>query len=155
LTGQVPFPGGTPMEKLFKHQLEAPMPVEKLRTDLPKGLAQVVASLLKKDPAERPQSPAEAARLLQPFADQGRAGSTAVTAARNSGLRPALIAEPEVSTADVIRKKRTSGLLPAAAPVAASLEPGARRRLLRRPVVLAVGALMFLAVGSAVFISLG
>src|SRR5206468_3158276 len=31
LTGQVPFPGGSSVEKLLKHQLEQPRPVEELR----------------------------------------------------------------------------------------------------------------------------
>ena len=29
LTGKVPFPGGTATEKLLKHRLEEPMPIEK------------------------------------------------------------------------------------------------------------------------------
>ena len=35
LTGKVPFPGGDALEKLFKHRLEEPGPVEQLRPDVP------------------------------------------------------------------------------------------------------------------------
>ncbi len=33
LTGRVPFPGGTLTEKLLKHQLDEPRPVEQLRPE--------------------------------------------------------------------------------------------------------------------------
>ena len=35
LAAQVPFPGGTPMEKLLKHRVDQPPPVESYRPDVP------------------------------------------------------------------------------------------------------------------------
>ena len=38
LTGKVPFPGGTLMQKLIKHQYQEPPTVRVLRPDVPPGL---------------------------------------------------------------------------------------------------------------------
>jgi len=57
LTGQVPFPGGTPMEKLLKHRIETPKPVDRLRPDVPPAVAAIVQRLMAKKPEERFQTP--------------------------------------------------------------------------------------------------
>jgi serine/threonine protein kinase len=67
LTAQVPFPGGTPTEKLLKHAIEPTPDVRALRADAPAGLASVLAKMMAKKPEERYQSPAEAAAALEPF----------------------------------------------------------------------------------------
>jgi serine/threonine protein kinase len=64
LTGQVPFPAEAPMEKLLKHHLEAPPPVESLRPEVPRGVVKLVRRLMAKSPADRPQTPAEVAAVL-------------------------------------------------------------------------------------------
>lgn len=64
LTGQVPFPGGTAMEKLSNHAWHEPQPVEQLRPDVPPGVASVVRRLLAKKPEQRFQTPAELAQVL-------------------------------------------------------------------------------------------
>lgn len=64
LTGQVPFPGGTAMEKLSNHAFHIPTPVEQLRPDIPPGVAAVIRKLLAKKPEDRFQSPAELAAVL-------------------------------------------------------------------------------------------
>jgi serine/threonine protein kinase len=69
LIGRPPFPRGTALEKLLAHQDRTPPPLVQLRSDVPAALAHVVARMLAKDPADRPQSAAEVARLLAPFAD--------------------------------------------------------------------------------------
>ena len=63
-TGQPPFSGGTPTEKLIKHQMDSPPPVERLRGDVPAWLSAVVERLLAKKPEHRFQTPAEAAEAL-------------------------------------------------------------------------------------------
>jgi serine/threonine-protein kinase len=68
LTGQVPFPGGTVQEKLLRHQVESPLPVRQVRPDLPAAVGAVVDRMLRKEPGERYQTPAEVARALEPFA---------------------------------------------------------------------------------------
>ena len=62
LTGRVPF-RGAPSEVMHQHQ-HAPLPLEELK-DVPQPLVVLLEMLLQKDPAKRPQSPAE---LLKPMA---------------------------------------------------------------------------------------
>jgi serine/threonine protein kinase len=68
LTGQVPFPGGTAVEKLLRHSNEDVVPVEQQRPDLPQVVADIVHCLLAKDPAHRYQTPAELVLDLVPHA---------------------------------------------------------------------------------------
>jgi tRNA A-37 threonylcarbamoyl transferase component Bud32 len=67
LTGEPPFPGGTAMEKLFKHQYVSPRPVEVRRPELPSALTAIVGRLLAKRAEERFQTPAELAEALAPL----------------------------------------------------------------------------------------
>jgi eukaryotic-like serine/threonine-protein kinase len=64
LTGRPPFPGGTLTAKLLQHKLEEPEPVEKLRRDVPAGVAALVRKLMAKRPEDRFQTPAELAQVL-------------------------------------------------------------------------------------------
>jgi serine/threonine protein kinase len=64
LTGQVPFPGGTATEKLLKHRLEEPKPIEQIRGDVPAKVTAVVRKLMAKKPEDRYQSGAELAAAL-------------------------------------------------------------------------------------------
>jgi serine/threonine-protein kinase len=64
LTGRPPFPGGTALEKIMRHQLDEPAPVEGLRPGVPPDLLAVVRRLMAKQPAERFQTPAELAEAL-------------------------------------------------------------------------------------------
>jgi eukaryotic-like serine/threonine-protein kinase len=68
LTGQVPFPGGTPLEKLVRHTKEEPPAVEQLRPDIPQEVASIVRCLMAKQPAHRYQRPAELVLDLMPLA---------------------------------------------------------------------------------------
>jgi serine/threonine protein kinase len=68
LTGEVPFPGGTPLQKLLRHSTEETVPVERLRPDVPPAVAAIVRRLMAKKPAARFQVPAEVASALAPFA---------------------------------------------------------------------------------------
>jgi formylglycine-generating enzyme required for sulfatase activity/tRNA A-37 threonylcarbamoyl transferase component Bud32 len=65
LTGRVPFPGGTAMEKLSNHAWNEPVPVEQLRNDVPAGVTAVVRKLMAKKPAARFQTPAELVAVLE------------------------------------------------------------------------------------------
>ena len=67
LTGQPPFPGGTALEKIRRHQSEQPVPVDKFRDDMPRELQSVLDKMLAKDPAQRYQSPADVAEALSPL----------------------------------------------------------------------------------------
>jgi hypothetical protein len=67
LAGHPPFPEGTALDKLAGHCQRAPAPLTDLRRDLPPALARVVERMMAKDPAQRYQTPAEAAEALTPF----------------------------------------------------------------------------------------
>jgi serine/threonine protein kinase len=71
LTGQVPFPGGTNIEKLMKHWTENAVPVTHLRPEIPAAVGSIVGRLMAKDPAKRYQTPAELVAALEPFAVPG------------------------------------------------------------------------------------
>jgi eukaryotic-like serine/threonine-protein kinase len=66
LTGEAPFPGGTPTEKMLRHSRET-VPTPK-RDDLPSELRAVLAHMTARKPDQRFQTPAEVAAALGPFA---------------------------------------------------------------------------------------
>jgi formylglycine-generating enzyme required for sulfatase activity len=68
LTGQTPFPGGTFVELLSKHQTQEPVPVEQLHPEVPAEVAAVVRRMMAKAPAQRYATPAEVTHALQPWA---------------------------------------------------------------------------------------
>jgi serine/threonine-protein kinase len=65
LTGQAPFPGGGWPEKLLRHQLDSAPSAVVLRPDVPEEIAALLQRLMDKDPAGRPQTPAELATELE------------------------------------------------------------------------------------------
>ncbi|MCS6850683.1 MAG: protein kinase [Gemmataceae bacterium] len=68
LAGQVPFPGGTGMEKLFRHQTDEPTPIENLRPEIPPALGGILRRMMAKQPEQRYQTPAEVAEALTSLA---------------------------------------------------------------------------------------
>ena len=65
LTGEVPFPGGTPTEKMLRHAREVvPAPS---RPDLPDDVRGILARMTARRPEHRYQTPAEVAAALEPF----------------------------------------------------------------------------------------
>jgi hypothetical protein len=64
LDGRVPFPGGSFKDKLCRHAVEQPFPVEALHKRLPPGLGDVVRRMMGKNPRQRYQTPAEVAGAL-------------------------------------------------------------------------------------------
>jgi serine/threonine protein kinase len=69
LTGQPPFPDGTVAAKLVAHQNQEPRPVTDFRTDVPPELLAVLGRMMRKNPAERYQTPAELYEALAPWAE--------------------------------------------------------------------------------------
>jgi serine/threonine-protein kinase len=67
LTARLPFPDGNALEKLLKHQTDAPYPIELIRPDVPEGVLAIVARMTAKSPADRYQSGDEVARALEPY----------------------------------------------------------------------------------------
>ena len=64
LTGRVPYPGGTVMQRLLRHRTGRPKPVESLRPEVPCGVAMVVRKLMARRPEDRYQTPAELVEAL-------------------------------------------------------------------------------------------
>jgi serine/threonine-protein kinase len=91
LTGQAPFPGGSANEKIMRHQLEAPKPVENLRQGVPPELRCILSRLLAKKPDERFQTPLEAADALRAAASAlSPVEAVAVRQAATPPPRPAI-----------------------------------------------------------------
>ena len=70
LAAQVPFPGGTPMEKLLKHRVDQPPPVESYRPDVPPAVAAILRKMMAKKPAgalPNPRPAGESAGHRQSF----------------------------------------------------------------------------------------
>jgi serine/threonine protein kinase len=67
LTGEPPFPGDSPMDKLIKHKLEEPIKLEAARPDVPRAVVAIQRKLMAKKPEDRFQTPAEVAAALEPF----------------------------------------------------------------------------------------
>lgn len=67
LSGQAPFPQGSVLDKLKAHKSHKPRPLADFRKDVPAALVRVLERMMAKDPAQRYQTPAEAAEALMPF----------------------------------------------------------------------------------------
>lgn len=65
LTGHPPYPGGTPMEKLLKHRMDQPRPIEQERAEVPPAIAGIVRKLMAKKPEDRFQTPADVVHALE------------------------------------------------------------------------------------------
>lgn len=68
LTGQVPFPGGTNVDKLIRHNREQATPIEDLRPGVVKVVADIVRKLMAKKAEDRYQTPEELMDALAPHA---------------------------------------------------------------------------------------
>jgi serine/threonine-protein kinase len=68
LTGRVPFPGGSTMDKLIRQNGELVQPIEEVRPDVPVPIRAIVHKLLAKNPDDRFQTPDELMDALAPYA---------------------------------------------------------------------------------------
>jgi WD40 repeat protein len=71
LTGGVPFPGGTLVQKLDRQRWETPPSADQLRRDVPAPVAAVVRRLMAKHPDDRYRAPGELADALAQLARTG------------------------------------------------------------------------------------
>lgn len=104
LGGAPPFPGGSAMLKIFKHQTEQPKPtLLEHRPELPAALVEIVGKCMAKNPDERYRTPAALAAALATFV------KTDVTTSM-----PALPAEAKAtdSSADVLADDGAGGSSP-------------------------------------------
>ncbi|GIW80628.1 MAG: hypothetical protein KatS3mg105_2435 [Gemmatales bacterium] len=86
LTGQPPFPEGSVLSKLLRHQREMPMPASRLRQDIPAGLEAVLNKMLAKSPDDRYSTPADLLYALEPWLD--RKAPSAVAASPSVEVTP-------------------------------------------------------------------
>lgn len=70
LTGRSPAPVGNVAQKLLFHQKHDPVPVTEFRKDVPQGILTVLATMLKKNPDHRFQTPLDVATALAEWAEQ-------------------------------------------------------------------------------------
>jgi serine/threonine-protein kinase len=124
LTGKVPFPGGTSMDKILRHRLNEPEPIVSHRRGIPPRVAEVIRRLMAKLPEKRFQHAAELADVMgdpaviqqRPSAKKNRHGSRKPHAEadavhspsrrRPAAARAASSFPPEIRpVADVGRKK--------------------------------------------------
>jgi WD40 repeat protein len=73
LTGCVPFPKGTFLDKVVRHATKEPTPMSQFRPELPSELVCVVERMMAKQPEQRYQTPAEVAQALALFAKSSAA----------------------------------------------------------------------------------
>jgi serine/threonine protein kinase len=67
LTGQAPFPDGSPADKMIAHRQRKPTPVRQLRSEVAPGLALVIDKMMAKTPDDRFDSAIEVAESLAPW----------------------------------------------------------------------------------------
>ncbi|MGL6094491.1 MAG: serine/threonine protein kinase, partial [Fimbriiglobus sp.] len=99
LTGQVPFPEGSAVEKMMAHQTKEPTPIREYAPECPDGLAQIIGRLMAKQPEARYSALDEVAEALEPFAGDaapaaGRSGGFNPVAARTPAPRPGFTGGP-------------------------------------------------------------
>ena len=69
LAGRPPFAEGTMVQKLLQHQQDEPPSIESLRPDVPRRFGDIIRRLMRKDPRDRYQRPADLVADLLAFAD--------------------------------------------------------------------------------------
>lgn len=104
LTGTVPFPGGTAIEKLVRHYSDEPTDIRHLRPEIPDGLAGIVHKLLAKKPTDRFQTAFELIDALNRLAvgkSDWHPPTPIPKSSAETSLRPAITTEdPWANLAD-------------------------------------------------------
>lgn len=67
LTGRVPFPEGSAVEKMMAHQTKDPAPIRELAPEVPEGLEAIIKKMMAKAPDQRYGGCDEAVEALEPF----------------------------------------------------------------------------------------
>jgi serine/threonine-protein kinase len=114
MTGRLPYPGDSPLERLSKRIGGRPMPIKEVRPDLPTSLVQVMDKLLAHKPQDRFQSAAEAAEALQSFL-RPRVKSTPRPPAKEPAPPPLLPAPDTPPVIKLVRPEYPGWFKPVAA----------------------------------------
>ncbi len=143
LTGRVPYPEGSAVEKMMAHQTKEPVPIQEFAPEVPDGLAEVVRRLMGRTPEERYTGCDEVVEALEPFlgdmsrspgggpaaagAPAGRSsfgGVSARTPGYGSGGRmPGLPAKPSAPLPSLPTRSTTGGASPFGKAPSASDQP--------------------------------
>lgn len=104
LTAQTPFAGGTALEKLIRHNSEAPPPLENFRSDVPALVIEIVNCLLSKDADDRFQEPCALAEALEPFTVGVASpwGASPTSSAPSFDTAPTPMGEVALSSANIL-----------------------------------------------------
>jgi tetratricopeptide (TPR) repeat protein len=78
LSGTVPFAGGSALGTLHRHLHEPPVPLRRLRPEVPEPLEALVLRLLAKDPQDRPADAQQVHRALLPLLPAASAADSGV-----------------------------------------------------------------------------
>lgn len=65
LTGRLPYPGTSPLDRMFARISQDPVPIKEFRPELPDRVIEVLGRLMAKQPSERYPTAAAAAEALQ------------------------------------------------------------------------------------------
>ncbi|MGW4159384.1 protein kinase domain-containing protein [Streptomyces sp. NPDC004788] len=144
LSGNVPFAGSTALGVLHRHLYEPPVPVRRLRPEVPEALEALVLRLLAKDPQARPSSAEEVYETLLPLLPQrgapGPSGPLDPTrpfrrphapwpqrpAAQAAPTAPATPARPDVAAAvDEVKRLLGEGSITQAVDILGGILPAA------------------------------
>jgi serine/threonine protein kinase len=172
VSGRPPFQTTTHQNVLQAHQSTDAEPLDLVRPEVPAELAVLVAGMMAKEPAQRPQTPAEVARSLLPFfsrkvtaslatghaapqeAPRGAGPSSGDAAQPETQVDRALAPTPAAGSQDSITLPEAGGATtipfgPQESGPPAGSKAGDDRRRFRRPLVLAVAGLAAISLGVA------
>jgi serine/threonine-protein kinase len=104
MTGRLPFPGKTPIERLGLRLSGRPVPITELLPELPSGLVHVIDRLLSNEPRDRFQNAEEAGEALQSLLrHRSRSSSSGDAGYRKASVAPPAKAnEPSVLALPVV-----------------------------------------------------
>lgn len=120
LTGRPPFPDGNMMQKLLRHQGDAPPNTREMRSDVPAELSQIVSKLLAKLPEDRYQSPVDLIDDLLRLSEQYHLLASGIAAATASALARSERHQRSRRRAAIVRR-HVPWVVPACALVAIAL----------------------------------
>jgi serine/threonine-protein kinase len=134
LTGQPPFRGVTAVEVALKHINNEPPPLSGVRADLPPELCALVHRMLRKDPAQRPQTGREILRELSqsraPAADANPFADLMLTAPGSARLAAASDAAPPTASLPLPAARRSLTVMWVGLSLVLALAGGAGLRVL-------------------------
>jgi eukaryotic-like serine/threonine-protein kinase len=108
LTGKPPFPDGSPIDKLLRHQLDPPPDLRLQRPDLPPEMLAVLSKMLAKDPKDRQQRASDVVKALYPFTPEGIANTPEIVLTMPEKAAPAnptpapVVYDAEILDAEVV-----------------------------------------------------